>query len=60
MVGHSLQASLQPGLFLPVLLDLGRSFKTVLINFPFLCHQVVFTVSVSNGEKCYARVNHYL
>lgn len=64
MVGHNLQVP--HTMFLSVLwllLDLGRSFETVLIHLPFLCRQVVFTVSVTNetyGGKCYARVNHYL
>lgn len=64
MVGHSLQVPCT--VFLSVLwllLDLERSFKTVLIHLPFVCHQVVFTVSVTNetyGEKCSSRVNHYL
>lgn len=63
MVGCSLQVPWT--MFLSVLwllLDLGRSFKTILIHLPFVCHQVVFTISVTNEtyeEKC-SRVNHYL
>lgn len=59
MVRHSFQMPWT--MFLSVLwllLDLGRSFKTVLIHFTFVCHQVVFTVCVTNkshGEKFYAR-----
>lgn len=60
MVRHSFQMPWT--MFVSVLwllLDLGRSFKTVLIHFTFVYLLYVLLIRLME-KKNYARVNHYL